>query len=140
MKRKDPLSKTDRSARMSLIRSKNTKPEIFVRQLVSKIGFRYRLHSKKLPGSPDLVLTKYQKVILVHGCFWHQHRNCKSYKMPRSRLNFWLPKLDGNRRRDVRNQRKLRSMGWRYLIVWECQIRKPDALIKRVSKFLKDIS
>ncbi|MEK6283725.1 MAG: DNA mismatch endonuclease Vsr [Acidobacteriota bacterium] len=133
----DPLSPAERSERMRLIRRADTKPEMIVRRLVHALGFRYRLHSRSLPGHPDLVFTSRKKVIFVHGCFWHQHINCRQYRMPRSRLEFWLPKLEGNRRRDVASQRKLSDLGWNALIIWECQLKKRTVLTKRIKKFLE---
>ncbi|MGA2833371.1 MAG: DNA mismatch endonuclease Vsr [Terracidiphilus sp.] len=114
----DNLSKQERSQRMSRIRSVDTGPEMVVRRLVHGTGFRYRLHARNLPGTPDMVFPRLGKIIFVHGCFWHQHPGCG--RQPKSRLEFWTVKLFQNRERDLRNQRKLRSLGWRILIVWEC--------------------
>ena len=114
----DTLTRAQRSERMARIRSRNTGPELAVRRLVYSLGFRYRLHGTGLPGKPDLVFASRRKVIFVHGCFWHQHPGCG--RQPKSRLEFWTEKLFQNRERDLRNQRKLRSLGWRILIVWEC--------------------
>ncbi|MEK6562320.1 MAG: very short patch repair endonuclease [Candidatus Binatota bacterium] len=97
---------------MSRIRAKDTKPELMVRRMVHGMGFRYRLHSKKLPGCPDLVFHRKRKVLFVHGCFWHRHKNCGNDRPPKSRLGFWLPKLDENRKRDVKNKTRLRRLGW----------------------------
>lgn len=131
----DTLSKADRAKRMSLVKSKNTKPEMIVRRLVHGMGFRYRLHDRRLPGNPDLVFKSRKKVIFVHGCFWHRHddASCKKGRLPKSRLQFWKAKLNGNRERDRRAQRALRKQGWSTLTVWECQCRRPGvgALIKR---------
>jgi len=132
--RLDPLSSEERSERMSRVRGKDTKPEVFVRRKLWSLGFRYRLHGK-LPGKPDLVFSKKRKVIFIHGCFWHQHKNCNRYRMPRSRLDFWLPKLEGNAKRDRMNQKLLRSLGWNYLVVWECQLRQKH-MIDRIVSFL----
>lgn len=131
----DPLTPAQRSERMSRIKCGNTKPELAVRKLVYSLGFRYRLHSRKLPGRPDLVFAKKKKVIFVHGCFWHQH-GCSQYRMPKSRLEFWKPKLIANAMRDKASQRKLRELGWGVMVVWECQIKKNDRLHKRILKFL----
>ena len=114
----DNLTKQERSERMSRIKGANTGPEMIVRRLVHGMGFRYRLHVRDLPGGPDMVFPRLGKIILVHGCFWHQHPGCG--RQPKSRLDFWAKKLFQNRERDLRNQRKLRSLGWRVLIVWEC--------------------
>jgi DNA mismatch endonuclease (patch repair protein) len=132
----DPLSPLERSARMRRVRSTDTKPEMIVRRIVHSLGYRYRLHSSSLPGHPDLVFRSQSKVILVHGCFWHQHGNCRQYRMPKSRLEFWLPKLEGNKRRDLENQQKLRDLGWKILVIWECQLKNKTVLMRRVRKFL----
>jgi DNA mismatch endonuclease (patch repair protein) len=108
---------------MSKIRSTNTKPEILVRSYLHSKGFRYRLHDKKLPGRPDIVLLKYRVVIFIHGCFWHAHKHCKDFKIPLSRKEYWIPKLISNRRKDIENIRKLTNLGWRSLIIWECDLK-----------------
>lgn len=133
----DPLSPAERSERMSRIKQANTKPELAVRRMVHRLGYRYGLHSRSLPGKPDLVFRPRKKVIFVHGCFWHQHKSCRQYRMPRSKHKFWLPKLEGNKHRDLTNQRKLTQLGWRFLIVWECQISKRNALERRITRFLE---
>jgi DNA mismatch endonuclease (patch repair protein) len=130
----DSLSKKERSERMSRVRSKNTGPELLVRQLVHSMGFRYRLHGRDLPGTPDLVFPRLGKLIFVHGCFWHRHPKCG--RLPKSRIEFWTEKLSQNRQRDIKNQRKLRALGWQVLIVWECQLRRTD-LSRRLLKFLE---
>lgn len=119
----DTLTPEQRSIRMSLVRGKGTTPEMQVRRLVHRLGYRYRLHGSKLPGKPDLVFASRRKVIFVHGCYWHRHDdpNCKLARLPKSRLDFWLPKLEGNAARDLRNLAVLRSLGWDALIIWECQ-------------------
>jgi DNA mismatch endonuclease (patch repair protein) len=114
----DNLSKQERSERMSRIRGVDTGPEMIVRRMVHGMGFRYRLHTRDLPGIPDMVFPRLGKIIFVHGCFWHQHPGCG--RQPKSRLDFWSKKLSQNRQRDLRNQQALRSLGWRILIVWEC--------------------
>jgi DNA mismatch endonuclease (patch repair protein) len=123
---------------MSLIRSKNTGPEMVVRRLVHGMGYRYRLHGKGLPGRPDLLFPSRRRVIFVHGCFWHRHGDsaCKLARLPKSRLDFWIPKLEGNKVRDMENRRKLRSMGWKSLVIWECQLKKPLPLARKISAFL----
>jgi DNA mismatch endonuclease (patch repair protein) len=118
----DVVDPATRSRMMSGIRGKNTKPEILVRKALHKQGFRYRLHVKDLPGKPDLVFPKYNAVIFVHGCFWHGH-NCKYFKVPKTRTEFWLNKINDNRRRDRRVQHELAATGWRIAIVWECSVR-----------------
>lgn len=135
-KRFDPLSPKERSERMSRVRSKDTDVEMIVRRLVHKLGFRYRLHSRKLPGNPDLVFASRKKVIFVHGCFWHLHQDCHQYRLPKSRRAFWLPKLEETRRRDLANQTKLREAGWEVLVVWECELRDADLLSKQIIHFL----
>lgn len=107
---------------MAGIRSKNTKPEMVVRRFLHGQGYRYRLHRKDLPGTPDLVLPKYQAVIFVHGCFWHGH-DCRYYRLPKTRTAFWAEKIAGNRSRDEKNQRLLEAEGWRVVVVRECEIR-----------------
>ena len=136
----DTLTREERSERMSRVRSTNTKPEMMVRRLVHSLGYRYRLHDAKLPGKPDLVFASRKKVIFVHGCFWHRHPRCKNTRWPKSRLDFWKPKLEGNRKRDLCHQRKLRRSGWRYLIVWECQTANMERLEERLVEFLEDDS
>ena len=124
---------------MARVRSKDTKPEWTVRKLVHGLGFRYRLHRKDLPGHPDLVFASRKKVIFIHGCFWHRHGvRCHLTRMPKSRLDFWKPKLEENRRRDEKNRRRLRAFGWKVLIIWECQIPRAEALKARIIKFLGD--
>jgi|AVFP01.1.fsa_nt_gi DNA mismatch endonuclease (patch repair protein) len=131
----DPLTPAERSERMSLIRNADTKPEMIVRRLIHGMGYRYRLHSKDLPGHPDLVFRPRKKVVFVHGCFWHQH-GCRQYRQPRSKRTFWLPKLEGNKERDKINQEKLRLMGWKFLVIWECELQNTDKLEKRITEFL----
>lgn len=131
----DVLTRAQRSRCMSLIRGKDTKPERIIRSMVSALGYRYRLHVKKLPGTPDLVFVSLRKVIFVHGCFWHRH-SCRRAALPATRREWWAAKLAGNRRRDDRNVRKLRSLGWRVLVVWECQLRDCERLSERLIRFL----
>jgi len=133
----DPLSPAERSERMSRVRSEGTKPEAAVRRLATALGYRYRLHKRNLPGTPDLVFPGRKKVIFVHGCFWHQHKRCRQYRMPRSRLSFWLPKLQGNALRDRANRAKLRKQGWGVLVIWECQLKKPNLVSERIVAFLE---
>jgi DNA mismatch endonuclease (patch repair protein) len=110
-----------------------------LRRIIHGMGYRYRLHGKGLPGRPDLVFRKRRKVIFVHGCFWHRHPDsaCKLARLPKSRLDFWVPKLESNRIRDKSNEDKLRSMGWAVLVVWECEISNPEKIAKRVEAFLR---
>jgi len=130
----DNLSKQERSDRMSRIKGKNTGPEMTVRRIVHGMGFRYKLHVPELPGKPDIVLPKLGKIIFVHGCFWHQHAGCG--RQPKSRVDFWIEKLSQNRKRDLRDQRRLRSLGWKILIVWECQLKR-TTLHARLLRFLE---
>lgn len=125
---------------MGLVKGKDTTPEIFVRRLVHKLGFRFRLHAKDLPGRPDLVFRTRKKAIFVHGCFWHRHmkRSCTLARLPKSRLDFWLPKLESNRLRDLRNKRELHKLGWSVLEIWECELKNMDALSNRILYFLND--
>jgi DNA mismatch endonuclease, patch repair protein len=136
----DFLSAEDRSAHMRRIKGKDTKSEMLVRRLVHGMGYRYRLHRRDLPGTPDLVFPPRRKVIFVHGCFWHWHPDpgCRISGLPKSRLEFWGPKLEANRARDTAKQRGLREAGWRVLVVWECETvkGKQPALIERVRSFL----
>ncbi|WSH00292.1 DNA mismatch endonuclease Vsr [Rhizobium ruizarguesonis] len=127
---------------MSRIRGKDSKPELVVRRLIHAMGFRYRLHRKDLPGTPDLVFGNRKKVISVHGCFWHRHgdSSCKLARLPRSRLDFWLPKLERNARRDAENSARLEALGWDEMIVWECQVSKANLpfLGENIRRFLCD--
>ena len=118
---KDPLSPAQRSERMSRVRSKNTKPELLVRSVLHRMGYRFRVHRKDLPGNPDIVLPKHRTVILVHGCFWHQHPGCKRAKIPEHNADYWEPKLRRNVERDTEAQRLLREQGWRVVVLWECE-------------------
>ncbi|MGA7733562.1 MAG: very short patch repair endonuclease [Chloroflexia bacterium] len=134
----DTLTPKQRSERMSRVRNKDTKPEMRVRRLVHSMGYRYRLHAPSLPGQPDLAFPSRRKVIFVHGCFWHRHddSNCHLARLPKSRLDFWVPKLEGNKVRDREKQDKLRALGWDVLVVWECQIGDMLALGDRIRAFL----
>ena len=123
-----------RSRNMSAIKSKNTKPEITVRKLLHSMGYRFRLHKKDLPGSPDIVLPKYKTVIFVHGCFWHRHQNCKYASNPKTRKEFWEAKFRENINRDKKHQENLSSMGWKIIIVWECEIKDKDFDLNRLFK------
>jgi len=133
----DVFSKEKRSEIMSVIKSTNTKPELFVRKLIHSMGYRFRLHDSKLPGKPDLVFKKYKKVIFIHGCFWHGHRKCKRSYLPNSNKEFWKNKITKNKKRDIRNYKLLSKLGWEYLIIWQCDIRKED-LKKIINNFLKE--
>ena len=133
----DTLTKAERSRRMSLVRGKNTRPEVRIRSALHRLGYRYRLHARSLPGTPDVVFASRKKVIFVHGCFWHRHSRCKLARLPKSRMAFWKSKLEGNRLRDGKNQRRLNRLGWRYLIVWECQLHDFQRVVDRIITFLE---
>lgn len=124
---------------MSRIRGKDTKPEMLVRKLVHANGYRYRLHRRDLPGTPDLVFPSRNRVIFVHGCFWHRHPDstCKLARLPKSGLEFWKPKLEGNRIRDLAHQEALVDLGWKYLVVWECELGNTEELNKNIFEFLE---
>ncbi len=132
----DVLTKEQRSFNMSCIRNNDTRPEIIVRSIVHRMGYRYALHRKDLPGHPDMVLTKHHKIIFIHGCFWHMHK-CRYGKVkPATNTEFWQTKRQGNVARDKRNLRKLRKNGWKVLIVWECRTRNIEKLTENLHKFL----
>ena len=134
----DNLTSAERSRNMSAIRSKGMKPELAVRRLAHKLGYRFRLHSADLPGKPDLVFASRRAAIFVHGCFWHQHRSrtCKIVRTPKTNLNYWRKKLAGNVRRDAQNKAKLRSIGWRVMVIWECSLPSTRQLETRLVRFL----
>lgn len=136
----DTISASERSHVMSLVKGKNTRPEMVVRRMVHGAGFRYRLHGAKLPGKPDLVFSRKRKVIFVHGCFWHRHEGCALARIPKSNQEFWLTKLEGNKERDESNLRKLHEIGWETLVVWECELRDLGALEQRLRSFLADVT
>ena len=132
----DNLNRKRRSANMRQIRSKDTSPELFVRSLLHRSGYRFRLHRRDLPGKPDLVFPARRKAIFVHGCFWHQHAGCREGRIPGSRTEYLVPKLTQNRRRDEKNQALLREQGWKTKVVWECELKHPAAVRSRVVRFL----
>ena len=123
---------------MSRIRSRNTSPEMIVRRTVHKMGYRYRLHVTELPGKPDLVFPKLRRIIEVRGCFWHQHACCIDSHIPKSRRGYWLPKLKANLRRDKENGLKLRNLGWRLLVIWECELGDSQQVSRRLATFLAE--
>ncbi|MBD0272344.1 MAG: DNA mismatch endonuclease Vsr [Acetobacteraceae bacterium] len=131
----DRLSPEARSALMARIRGKDTRPELAVRSMLHAMGFRFRLHRRDLPGTPDIVLSGRRKAIFVHGCFWHGH-GCGCARLPKTRLDYWGPKIAANRARDGRKAAALRREGWSVAAVWECQLRKPGALERRLARFL----
>ncbi len=132
----DIFNTEKRSEIMSNIQSYDTKPEIIVRSIIHRMGFRFRLHRNDLPGSPDIVLPKHKKVIFVHGCFWHGHKNCNRSKRPTTNIFFWDKKLDSNIKRDKQNLIELRKKGWKYLVLWSCEISKKDVTSKKLYDFL----
>ena len=134
----DNLTPPQRSERMSRVRNKDTGPELLVRRLTHALGFRYRLHAASLPGKPDLVFPSRRKVIFVHGCFWHRHGSrCPLTRWPKSRLEFWRPKLEQNHKRDDMNRRRLKRLGWQVLVIWECQLGDRKSLAGRLKGFLE---
>lgn len=132
----DTVSAERRSEIMRRVRSVNTGPELAVRRLAHGLGYRFRLHRRDLPGRPDLVFPGRHKVIFVHGCFWHRHKGCALARIPKSRVEFWSRKLEGNARRDGRNERALRQAGWGVMTIWECQTRDLARLATRIGRFL----
>lgn len=132
----DIVDTDTRSKMMSRIRGKDTGPEVAVRKFLFSRGFRFRLHDKKLPGRPDIVLRKYRSVVLVHGCFWHQHPGCKYAYKPKSNKTFWRRKLRSNIRRDKEIQQHLKIMGWRVFVVWECK--QSETALNRLAKNIKN--
>jgi DNA mismatch endonuclease (patch repair protein) len=135
----DTISKTRRSQNMRQIRSTGTKPETYVFDLLRKMNRRFQSHVAGLPGKPDIVFPRSKKIIEVRGCFWHQHRGCMDSHVPKSKISYWLPKLRKNVQRDTDNLRQLRKLGWRVLVVWECDINvsKSSRLKSRLVKFLR---
>lgn len=127
---------TVRSRTMRAVKSKDTKPEVVIRRLVHALGFRFRLHRVDLPGSPDLVFSKKRKIIFVHGCFWHGHSCARGARQPKTNTEYWLRKIEGNRRRDKQSLAELRRLGWNILVLWECQLKEPKKTRSRVKKFL----
>jgi DNA mismatch endonuclease (patch repair protein) len=136
----DNLTVQQRSDQMRLVASKNTRPEMLARRLIHRLGYRYRLHDRRLPGTPDLVFTKRRKVVFVHGCFWHRHddHSCKLARMPKSRLDYWAAKLARNEQRDAEAMSALGESGWEVLTLWECELRNPSLLLleERIRHFL----
>lgn len=136
----DTFSKSKRSELMSRIRSKNTKPEVWVRKTLHGQGFRYRIHDSSLPGKPDMKLKKHNAIIQIHGCFWHGH-HCHLYRPPKSRTSYWEPKITRNRERDLKNNKLLLNKGWRLLIIWECALKgktklNDEILIQKIERWI----
>jgi len=132
----DFLTPEERSKRMAAVRGKDTKPEMIVRRLVHSLGYRYRLHDRKLPGRPDLVFKSRRKVIFVHGCFWHHHADCPRSRLPATRVEFWTRKMSENEQRDCKNQLDLKSMGYDNMVIWECEFKNMSQLTDRIRGFL----
>lgn len=135
--RMDIYDREKRSELMSKVRSGGTKPELIVRRKLHSLGFRFRLHSKSLPGKPDIVLPKYRSVVFVHGCFWHHHKNCGKSKLPTSNAEFWREKIYSNVQRDARIVSELEELGWQVLIIWECET-KNGTFAGKLSSFFKN--
>ena len=133
----DTVSPAIRSRIMRAVRTRSTVPELAVRQAAHKLGLRFRLHQRDLPGTPDIVFPKYRSVVFVHGCFWHQHPKCRRAKLPMSKKKFWVRKLQKNTARDRQAIVAVRQMGWRVLVVWECQTRQADMLSKILARFFR---
>lgn len=136
----DTISSERRSENMRRIRGKNTLPELVVRRELFKMGFRYRLHSGKLPGKPDVVFPKQHRAIFIHGCFWHNHSNirCKIARIPKSNSQYWAEKLQRNIERDAARRAELRRMGWKVLVIWECQTKSIERQLGRIRRFLEE--
>ena len=138
----DIVSSEVRSRMMSGIKGKDTKPEILIRQLLHRAGYRFRLHRKDLPGRPDLVLSRYNAALFVNGCFWHGHEDCHLFRLPKSRQDFWKKKISGNQVRDLRKQKELFERGWRVGVVWECTLKgkmalEHDSILKGLEEFIR---
>ncbi|MFD0870722.1 very short patch repair endonuclease [Paenibacillus residui] len=136
----DKFDKEKRSEIMRKVTGKNTKPEIIVRRLLHRMGYRFRLHRSDLPGKPDIVLPKYKTVIFIHGCFWHGHEGCARSKLPATNRDFWEKKIAKNKVRDKEVFNQLEELGWRVLIIWSCEIQKKKMgiLSRRLEKYLKN--
>lgn len=139
------MDKSRRSYNMSQIRKTDTKPELKVRKYLFKEGFRYRLYGKKLPGNPDIVLPKYKAVVFVNGCFWHAHEGCRHNRLPRTRTEYWHPKILSNVERDKRNLKELKKSGWKAFVIWECELANQimqetlNKLIEKLTRRLNEI-
>ena len=136
---RDRLTKERRSWNMSRIRGKDTSAEKRVRSKLHRMGFRFRIHRKDLPGNPDIVFVSRRIAVFVHGCFWHRHRGCKNCTTPTNRREFWIEKLEGNFARDKRTHRKLRTLGWKTFVIWECETENAARLEKRLAKLVQNL-
>jgi len=134
----DVFDKEKRSEIMSSVKSKDTRPEIIVRKLLHSMGYRFRLHRKDLPGTPDIVLPKYKKVIFVHGCFWHGHEGCPRAKLPKTNMEFWDAKITKNMTRDAEAMQILSQTGWKSLVIWTCEMKDLEQLSKKIRDFLSN--
>ena len=132
----DTLSPQDRSALMSRVRGKDTTPELVVRRLAHRHGYRFRLHRKDLPGSPDLVFPRLKKAIFVHGCFWHGHLGCRAGRLPKSRVDYWSAKISRNKERDAEALAELRNLGWQVLVIWECETKDAGIIERKLDNFI----
>jgi len=133
----DHISSEHRSWNMGRIESRNTRPELEVRSMLHRMGYRFRLHAERLPGRPDIVLARHRVVVFVHGCFWHQHKGCKRANTPKSNTAYWKTKLAKNLKRDRSHARELRKLGWKVVVVWECELRDPEAVWERLKVMLR---
>jgi len=133
----DRITKARRSWNMSRIRSKDTEPERIVRSMLHKMGYRFRLHRKDLPGCPDVVLPRHKTVIFVHGCYWHRHTDCRFAYTPKSRVDFWIRKFSENVERDCRHKEALNQLGWRIGIIWECETADKSLLARRIKSIFR---
>ena len=133
----DTVTLETRSRMMAAVRTRDTKPEREVRSLMHGLGLRFRLHDRRLAGTPDIVLRRHRTVVFVHGCFWHGHV-CKRDKMPKSHTVYWTEKIEANRRRDARKRRAITALGWKVVIVWECELKRPEKLAEKLQKALDD--
>lgn len=136
----DTLTPVQRSARMALIRGKDTAPELAFRKAIHALGMRYRLHVKNIPGKPDLVFPRFRTALFVHGCFWHRHEGCKVATTPKSNTDFWIEKFKNNTDRDARTIQILESMGWKVVVVWECEVSTPvkaEATARKIAEVIK---
>lgn len=138
----DVHSKEIRSFNMSQIKGKDTKPEILVRKFLFANGIRYRLHDKRLPGKPDMVFPKYKKVVFIHGCFWHGHENCKYFVVPKTRTEWWLNKINSNKKKDTESMYALKKLGWKVITIWECELKanNKDKKLKSIIREFKSIN
>lgn len=134
----DVFSEVKRKWLMGRIKGRDTKPEIFIRSIIHRMGFRFRLQRRDLPGCPDIVLPRYKKVIFVNGCFWHGHEKCLRAKRPTTNIDFWNKKLDKNIKRDKKIRNELKKIGWKALVIWQCEIKKPATIYRKLERFLRE--